>query len=45
MSSEVKIKSKVIDWALTRAGLEPYDIEDKFPKLDEWLKGKKHPTL
>lgn len=45
MSSEVKIKSKVLDWALTRAGLEPYDIEDKFPKLDEWLKGKKYPTL
>ena len=35
----------LLTWARTRAGLEPLDLQHRFPKLDAWEAGTVQPTL
>ena len=41
---EVAIEKSVLLWALERSG-RAFKIEQRFPKLSEWLKGESMPTL
>ena len=40
-----KVKSSLIAWARERAGLEPADLAQRFPKLEAWEAGETLPTL
>jgi len=40
----VEVKPSVLEWALRRSGRAPA-VEEKFPKLGDWLAGKSMPTL
>lgn len=35
----------MLTWARNRAGLEPYDLAARFPKLSAWERGEAQPTL
>jgi len=39
------VSESVLRWALERSGRSAATIERKFPKLSEWLSGKRQPTL
>jgi Zn-dependent peptidase ImmA (M78 family) len=41
----VSVSEKVISWAIERSGLPPGDLEDKFPKIQQWVTGEGKPTL
>ena len=41
----VAVNSGLIRWAIDRSGLPTDDLRKKFPKLDEWKTGDKHPTF
>ncbi len=43
--SRVEVKRDVLEWALERSGRGVADLRNRFPKLQEWLTGKKQPTL
>jgi Zn-dependent peptidase ImmA (M78 family) len=43
--SRVAVNKKILDWVLDRSGLTLADLKDKFPKLDQWMTGQKHPTF
>jgi Zn-dependent peptidase ImmA (M78 family) len=45
MSAEVNVNSNMLQWAITRAGLELHDLTKAFPKITEWLQASKKPTL
>lgn len=42
--TRVAISSPILQWAIQRSG-KPAAIEEKFPKLAEWIKGEDQPTL
>ncbi|OEY73552.1 ImmA/IrrE family metallo-endopeptidase [Salegentibacter salarius] len=39
------INSNLIEWAITRAGFKLEDFFAKNPKVEEWIKGNKYPTI
>ena len=39
------INSNLIEWAITRAGFKLEDFFSKNPKVEEWIKGNKYPTI
>jgi Zn-dependent peptidase ImmA (M78 family) len=41
----ISVKKELISWARERAGLEPQDLLNRFPKFTEWEKGTALPTL
>ena len=41
----VSVNPDLLRWAINRSGLLKEDLQQKFPKLDEWLSGDKDPTL
>jgi Zn-dependent peptidase ImmA (M78 family) len=43
--TRISIRSELLQWAYTRAGLAFEDAALKFPKLPEWLNGTTQPTL
>lgn len=43
--STVPIKREIIQWAIDRSGLTAEHLAEKFPKLNEWKSGEKHPTF
>lgn len=43
--NRVEVKTDLLRWARTRAGLEPLALARRFPKLDAWERGDAHPTL
>ena len=45
MTATVSVKPELIRWAIDRSGLAPEDLENAFPKLDEWRSGKQPPTF
>lgn len=45
MSARVTVNPDLLGWALERAGVSADALEDKFPKLREWLTGELAPTL
>jgi Zn-dependent peptidase ImmA (M78 family) len=43
--SRVEVRRDVLEWALQRSGRSIADLHGKFPKIHEWLAGKRSPTL
>ncbi len=41
----VDVKPELLRWACDRAGVEPADLAENFPKLPEWLRAESQPTL
>jgi Zn-dependent peptidase ImmA (M78 family) len=41
----VPVQPRLITWARERAGVDPLDLEVRFPKLAEWEDGARQPTL
>lgn len=39
------INSNLIEWAITRAGFKLEEFFVKNPKVEEWIKGNKYPTI
>ena len=42
--TRVAVSNAVLGWAMERSGT-PEHIQERFPKLPEWLQGKSQPTL
>lgn len=45
MRTVVDIQANMITWAINRAGFELQDFLAKVPKVDDWIKGTKKPTV
>jgi len=45
MISEININTGLIDWAVSRAGLDKSELFIKNPSIQEWIEGKKKPTF
>lgn len=45
MRNEVSVSNNMLTWAITRAGYDIPTFAAKFPKILEWLKGNKKPTV
>jgi Zn-dependent peptidase ImmA (M78 family) len=43
--AKVAVSTKILDWALARAGKSVADLEPKFKKLRQWMSGEEQPTL
>lgn len=43
--STVSVNPKLIRWAMDRSGLTVDDLIERFPKLQQWQKGERQPTL
>jgi Zn-dependent peptidase ImmA (M78 family)/transcriptional regulator with XRE-family HTH domain len=43
--TRASVNPALVTWARVRAGLEPYDLEHRFKKLDAWEAGEAQPTL
>ena len=43
--SRVSVNERVLQWALERSGKPFRALEEKFPRLKEWLAGERQPTL
>jgi Zn-dependent peptidase ImmA (M78 family) len=45
MKNEININPNMLTWAINRAGYDVPAFAQKFPKILEWLEGKKKPTV
>ena len=45
MRTELNINANIITWAIARAGYELHDFTARVPKVQEWIEGKKKPTV
>ncbi len=45
MRTEVNINSKILKWAIARAGFNMQDFISKMPKIEKWIRGEKRPTV
>jgi Zn-dependent peptidase ImmA (M78 family) len=45
MTQTVTVKPALIRWAISRSGLSEGDLVRAFPKLGEWERGERQPTL
>lgn len=45
MRTEVDIKTNILTWAIARAGYDLQDFTAKVPNVQQWLEGKKKPTV
>jgi len=45
MRTEINVNSNMIAWAIARAGYELQVFTEKFPNVQQWLKGEKKPTV
>ena len=43
--NRVAIKPALLNWARARAGLDPTDLEHRFPRFADWERGVAQPTL
>ncbi len=43
--SRVAVNESVLRWAIERSGLSRGALQEKFPKLQQWIAGAKWPTL
>ena len=41
----VAVSKEVLYWAMGRSGLTTGDLQNKFPKIEQWIFGKSQPTL
>ncbi len=45
MRVELNINANIITWAIVRAGYELHDFTAIVPKVQDWIEGKKKPTV
>ncbi len=45
MRTEVIINTDILIWAISRAGYELHEFTEKVPKVNDWIEGKKKPTV
>ncbi|NOY96840.1 MAG: ImmA/IrrE family metallo-endopeptidase [Chlorobi bacterium] len=45
MRSEVNINADILTWAISRAGFELHEFTEKVPRVNDWIEGKKKPTV
>lgn len=45
MRNEVNVNNDMLIWAIARAGYDVPAFAEKFPKILDWLKGQKKPTV
>jgi hypothetical protein len=45
MAETISVKPEIIRWAVARSGVPPEDLEQAFPKLDDWQSGERLPTF
>lgn len=45
MSTEVNINANILTWAIARAGYELHEFTARIPKVNDWIEGKKKPTV
>ncbi len=45
MSTEVNINANILTWAIARAGYKLHEFTTKVPKVQDWIDGKKKPTV
>jgi len=45
MTEAVSVNPELIRWAIDRSGLPTEDLAKTFPRLDEWERGERKPTL
>lgn len=45
MSTRIPVQADLLQWACERAAISQEAIRNRFPKFDQWVKGKIHPTL
>src|SRR5438034_1128875 len=45
MRTEIDINANILTWAIARAGYELHDFTTKVPNVQQWLEGKKKPTV
>ena len=45
MRTEVNINANILTWAIARAGYELQEFTAKVPKVQEWIEGRKKPTV
>lgn len=43
--ARVEVQPELLRWAQDRAGLEREDLVERFPKLPEWERGERQPTI
>ena len=43
--SKVAVNERILHWVLDRSNLEADDLQDRFPKISEWVSGESNPTL
>ena len=43
--SRVAVKKSILLWVLDRAELTADDLQSKYPKIRQWIKGETYPTL
>ena len=39
------VKPEILRWAVQRSGLPVRDLQEKYPKLNDWLQGTRQPTF
>ncbi len=39
------VRTEMLRWAIERAGVDPLDLQGRFPKLPQWVDGELQPTL
>ncbi|MCF8219235.1 MAG: ImmA/IrrE family metallo-endopeptidase [Bacteroidales bacterium] len=45
MRTEVNINANILTWAIARAGYKLHEFTIKVPKVQDWIDGKKKPTV
>jgi Zn-dependent peptidase ImmA (M78 family) len=45
MKFEVNINADILTWAIARAGYELHEFTEKVPRINDWIEGKKKPTV
>lgn len=45
MAETVSVNPELIRWAADRSQLPAEDLAERFPKLDDWTRGKRMPTF
>lgn len=45
MRTEVNVNANILTWAIDRAGYDLHEFAEKMPKINDWISGKKAPTV
>ena len=45
MRTEVNVDTNMLTWAIDRAGYDLHEFTSKMPRVNDWISGKKSPTI